>query len=451
MGSRMLPTADQPAFRDGDPSNAPGALAPPHRRGGRSSQQGDPTTQRRSARPRPPSVLVHEGGQILGWRSRSTWANCPDAFRKLSFARRRLLIEVNRFGPVLAVRLNGRCGRAPRFLSPDAFANYAGVAPIVVSSGEQAVRRLSRSGDRRLNSTLHLVAVTKVGCVTAPDAATTTPKPARQDPQSSNPMPQRQDGVPCLAAHARRRTTTILLADRRLPLIREEPVIPHSNRGSLPTGVVLSGMNPSGSNTPTTTGRFRSWYCQASPETREPIETIALLAFLIFAPFVVFSLFDRIGDFVWFVPPAVAALFTLCSWRRLPQWCTKVMNKSATLIVSVAAAGTSVALVGLALYGTVVSLEVLRAVSEQDRVLEEIAIPQLVWIVTIASGAWALFGSVLFIVTPKHCRVLRSTSASIAVASAILLPLLLALSGHYIFNTLDLSLVPASTGGSPPD
>lgn len=215
--------------------------------------------------------------------------------------------------------------------------------------------------------------------------------------------------------------------------------------------VALGGMSPSGSNTPPKAGKFRSWYCNASPETREPIEAIALLTFLSFGTFGVFLLLGRVGDGVWFVPPGVAVLFTMCSWRRLPQWCTKVMMRSDTLIVSVAAAGTSVALVGLALYGTIVSLEVVRVVLEQDRVLQELAIPQLVWILTIASGAWALFGSVLFVVLPKHCRALRSASASVAVASAILLPLLLALSGHYIFNTLDLGLASGSTGGSPSD
>ena len=72
------------------------------------------------------------------------------------------LLEVDGIGPVLAVRLIGRCGRASRFPSADAFANYAGVAPVEVSSGERAVHRLSRSGDRKLNSALHLVAVTQV-------------------------------------------------------------------------------------------------------------------------------------------------------------------------------------------------------------------------------------------------------------------------------------------------
>jgi transposase len=72
------------------------------------------------------------------------------------------LLEVDGIGPVLGVRLIGRTGRASRFRSSDAFASYAGVAPIEVSSGERITHRLSRSGDRQLNSALHLVAVTQV-------------------------------------------------------------------------------------------------------------------------------------------------------------------------------------------------------------------------------------------------------------------------------------------------
>ena len=63
---------------------------------------------------------------------------------------------------MLAVRLLGRTGRPARFPSAAAFASYAGVAPIEVSSGSRTRHRLSRSGDRQLNSALHLVAVTQV-------------------------------------------------------------------------------------------------------------------------------------------------------------------------------------------------------------------------------------------------------------------------------------------------
>jgi transposase len=72
------------------------------------------------------------------------------------------LVDVDGIGPVLGVRLIGRTGRASRFPNPDAFASYAGAAPIEVSSGENRRHRLSRSGDRQLNSALHLVAVTQV-------------------------------------------------------------------------------------------------------------------------------------------------------------------------------------------------------------------------------------------------------------------------------------------------
>ncbi len=72
------------------------------------------------------------------------------------------LLEIDGVGPVLAVRLLGRAGRPSRFRSADAFASYTGAAPIEASSGERVVHRLSRNGDRKLNSALQLVAVTQV-------------------------------------------------------------------------------------------------------------------------------------------------------------------------------------------------------------------------------------------------------------------------------------------------
>ena len=72
------------------------------------------------------------------------------------------LVAVDGVGPVLAARLIGRCGRPSRFPNADAFASYAGTAPVEASSGDQVRHRLSRSGDRKLNSALHLVAVTQV-------------------------------------------------------------------------------------------------------------------------------------------------------------------------------------------------------------------------------------------------------------------------------------------------
>lgn len=72
------------------------------------------------------------------------------------------LREVDRVGAVTAVRLIGRTGPPSRFATADAFATYAGTAPIEVASGERTRHRLSRSGDRQLNSAIHLIAVIQV-------------------------------------------------------------------------------------------------------------------------------------------------------------------------------------------------------------------------------------------------------------------------------------------------
>lgn len=72
------------------------------------------------------------------------------------------LREIVSIGAVTAVRLIGRTGIASRFASEPAFSTYAGVAPIEIASGDHTRNRLSRSGDRRLNSAIHLIAVTQV-------------------------------------------------------------------------------------------------------------------------------------------------------------------------------------------------------------------------------------------------------------------------------------------------
>lgn len=65
-------------------------------------------------------------------------------------------------GVVTAARLIGRTGRASRFPSAAAFANYTGAAPIELASADRTRHRLSRSGDRQLNSALHTVAITQI-------------------------------------------------------------------------------------------------------------------------------------------------------------------------------------------------------------------------------------------------------------------------------------------------
>jgi transposase len=72
------------------------------------------------------------------------------------------LTEVFGVGPLLAAKIAGRVGSVARFPTKARFASYTGTAPIEASSGDPVRHRLSRSGDRQLNSALHIVAVCQV-------------------------------------------------------------------------------------------------------------------------------------------------------------------------------------------------------------------------------------------------------------------------------------------------
>lgn len=60
------------------------------------------------------------------------------------------------------MRLISRTGQASRFNSSAAYANYAGVAPVEIASANKTRYRLSRRGDRQLNSVLHMIAMTQI-------------------------------------------------------------------------------------------------------------------------------------------------------------------------------------------------------------------------------------------------------------------------------------------------
>ena len=62
----------------------------------------------------------------------------------------------------MAGRLISRTGRASRFPTAAAFANYAGAAPVEIASADKSRHRLSRHGDRQLNSALHTIAITQI-------------------------------------------------------------------------------------------------------------------------------------------------------------------------------------------------------------------------------------------------------------------------------------------------
>ena len=68
----------------------------------------------------------------------------------------------------MAGRLISRTGRSSRFLTSSAFADYAGAAPVEIASADKSRHRLSRSGDRQLNSAPHTVAITQTRITSSP-------------------------------------------------------------------------------------------------------------------------------------------------------------------------------------------------------------------------------------------------------------------------------------------
>jgi len=72
------------------------------------------------------------------------------------------LREIAGVGPVLAARLLGRTGTPSRFASDASYANYTGTAPVQIASAETNRHRLSRYGDRQLNSAIHTVAMVQI-------------------------------------------------------------------------------------------------------------------------------------------------------------------------------------------------------------------------------------------------------------------------------------------------
>ncbi|MFF4796555.1 transposase [Streptomyces sp. NPDC001276] len=82
------------------------------------------------------------------------------------------LMDTPGIGPVMAARLIGRTRRAHRLPTSAAFATYAGAAPVETASAAKARHRLSRSGDRQLNSVLlHTIAVVQIRMPKSPGHA----------------------------------------------------------------------------------------------------------------------------------------------------------------------------------------------------------------------------------------------------------------------------------------
>ena len=74
------------------------------------------------------------------------------------------LLELFGCAALTAAKIVGETADVSRFRSEAAFANHAGVAPIPVWSGDTTGRvRLSRCGNRQLNSALYRIAITQIG------------------------------------------------------------------------------------------------------------------------------------------------------------------------------------------------------------------------------------------------------------------------------------------------
>ena len=70
--------------------------------------------------------------------------------------------EVYGVGPINGALILGEVGNIARFTTRDQFASYAGTAPLSVSSGDHNRHRLSRAGNRQLNSAIHIAAITQI-------------------------------------------------------------------------------------------------------------------------------------------------------------------------------------------------------------------------------------------------------------------------------------------------
>src|SRR6478609_1634274 len=72
------------------------------------------------------------------------------------------LMDLFGIGAASAVRLLVDVGDIHRFANRDRFASWNGTAPLDVSSGNQERHRLSRVGNRRINRTIHIMAINQL-------------------------------------------------------------------------------------------------------------------------------------------------------------------------------------------------------------------------------------------------------------------------------------------------
>lgn len=71
------------------------------------------------------------------------------------------LLAICGCGALTAAKILGETAGIERFKSPDAYARHNGTAPLPVWSSNRSRHRLSRSGNRQLNASLHRIALTQ--------------------------------------------------------------------------------------------------------------------------------------------------------------------------------------------------------------------------------------------------------------------------------------------------
>jgi len=74
------------------------------------------------------------------------------------------LLAVRGVGELTAAKIVAETADVRRFRSKDAYARHNGTAPLPVWSGNRIRHRLSRTGNRQLNASIHRVAVTQMRC-----------------------------------------------------------------------------------------------------------------------------------------------------------------------------------------------------------------------------------------------------------------------------------------------
>ncbi len=103
----------------------------------------------------------------------------------LVVARGSTLMDLHGIGPSGAARLLADVGDVRRFADRDRFASWNGTAPLDASSGQQQRHRLSRAGNRRINRTLHIMAIVQLRNPTEGRAYYDTKKSAGKTPMEA--------------------------------------------------------------------------------------------------------------------------------------------------------------------------------------------------------------------------------------------------------------------------